>query len=950
MLGRKGMMTSSQINLALISLGSIGFWVGHGSAWAGGVELIELSLQQRGDRLALELDWQGTERSPLVNYRSSNEEFILEFNQTQIAPTAALALLPSFPDLGIESVSVQQTQDQVQLRIIPSDPLNLNHQQLHLQQQETPVPWQQRFEIWVSQPLPDPPPPVANGAPPPIDPSQPLNAPGSLTSSSTGSSDPNADPPPGIGGDNQPLGDPTPADPTLIGQASPERPLILTPSLEQNQLPDPSEDLSPEPRFEAPALEDLPDPTQTIPTLTESLLQPEPFLGELDPETILPPLQRDTLAPFPELRDPPEPVVTQPNELEDPGRSPVQRPMTRLFGFETGTTLQQGELALTLGGQSFGSPRPFANTEFGEFNRSNDFKVGFDLGITDRLQVSVGAEGKDDTLFRDLAAPGTGVSFIYQGIPAQVKWQFLESSRLDAAVVLGAQFPANTVPGRIDNQSLSENSDTRKILVTTDPELDTALMAEDRTIYTSVGLPISYQVSPRARLHVNPQVSFFPEEIPVTRIVGDVVAILNTPIGFEGQQLDYFGTVSGVGVGFDYTFSPALQFAADFTAILEGNNSASLNDETLLDRVPAWNVGLRMAPNSRLGVNLFFTNRFSPTTASPGNLLVQPRGDTALGLDVTYLPDLKGSYTLERRFSYPPADAFLSRLHNLPSSILPINSVIYQGSYGGTKNPMSGMMRVGLLDDLELLYRQSSYTADPDPESGTDSTLAIERDLVGRLALIPDRGRSGVAAAVSLGLLSYRTNDGATHAAIYTDLPFSFRNVQQNLELQLTPKVIAPTQSQGIRNLTGLSFGGTWKMSDRIQLFGEYTPVLVGSNQLVNQPVPGRLLSLFGRTPVYGAGVRGLFPSGNSLYALDLYVSNAAGDYGFQSLVGLPNGESQIGLKFSLLNGVPGLRQPDPSDDQATQPGPPLQNAADVVSSPGSTHVSDVLPLDPRLP
>ncbi|MEO0855167.1 MAG: hypothetical protein AAFY15_16925, partial [Cyanobacteria bacterium J06648_11] len=155
---------------------------------------------------------------------------------------------------------------------------------------------------------------------------------------------------------------------------------------------------------------------------TNSIFAPQPFFGTLSPDEIVPPLQLDSLTPFPdfpELIETAEVITYTPFEE---GLSPLERPLYQLFGFETANTLKRGELVLRAGGSSFNNPSDI-RVVFGDeqSNRSNDIRFSFDYGITDRIQFSLGAYGKDDTIFAGLISPESNLLFIYQGIPAQVK-------------------------------------------------------------------------------------------------------------------------------------------------------------------------------------------------------------------------------------------------------------------------------------------------------------------------------------------------------------------------------------------------------------------------------------------------------------------------------------------------------------------------------------------------
>ncbi|MFQ3583976.1 MAG: hypothetical protein SNJ85_03445 [Cyanobacteriota bacterium] len=669
-------------------------------------------------------------------------------------------------------------------------------------------------------------------------------------------------------------------------------PVILTPSLQQNQLPE----VLTEPAFSAPPLSDLPSANLNVPEIQDQLLQPQPFLGQLRDQDILPPLRRNTLVPFPELATPVALAETPLTSGEDRYRSPLERPMTRLFGFETATPLKQGELVLSAGGNSFGNPQDFRTVFSDVTNRSNDIRFGLDYGISDQLQFSLGAEGKDDTIFANLVAEDSGVSVIYQGIPAQVKWQVYEGEKLSSALVFSTQFPANTVPGNVINQSLSVNPSSRKVILTLDRNVNNALLAEDSSVYFSLAAPITYQWSPRIRLHANPQVSVFPDRIPVTNLRGNAGELVNAEIGFDGESLKYFGTVVGLGLGLDYDISRVLQFSADVTPILSGTNTlAPGGEDSLFVPKSVWNVGVRWTPNSRLGVNLYLTNRFGPLTASPANLLVQPGGDSGIGLDFVYLPDLIGAYSIAKRDTYPEPSAFLSGLNGFPSTTLPLDGVVYELAYG-SKARFTQTARWGVLDDLEIVTYRDTV--------GND-TFPIEVGLLGRLALVGDRGRPGVTAALSAGALGFEGTDGATDVALYADLPIGYRARSSAYSVGFTPKLLVPTEASGRGNTLGITLDGRWNLSESTQLLGSYTPILSGENQLLSGKIGERAQRPDGNVSLYSLGVRQMFQTDHSLYALDLYVGNTAGSYAQQGLLGLPNGENQVGLRLNILNGIP---------------------------------------------
>jgi uncharacterized protein YjbI with pentapeptide repeats len=651
--------------------------------------------------------------------------------------------------------------------------------------------------------------------------------------------------------------------------------------------------------------------SQSIPVINEAANSLQGNLSTQTPsqkKTEEPPSQSSGLSGLEERRTEdlqPQPLNT-PQIEDDPATttrpSPLERPPTRLFGFETGNSLLQKELVLQFGGVTYNNPDDFRDVLFGDGNRSNDAFVRVDYGITDDLQFTLGLAGKDDTIFSNLVGDQTSLQFIYGIIPAQIKWEVYDRDRFNAAIVGGVEFAAPFGP-------LFFTGD-REITFTTsanpvDPNRS-EFVAEDDSVYFSLATPVSYQLNEQTSFHLNPQVSFFPSSISARQTQGNSAALTGAGVGFDGDELDYYGTVFGIGFGVNYSLTPRIQFAAEVTPILTGLNSAgSGGDDSLFVARPVWSAGFKFAANSRVGANLYVTNRFGPIASAPSNILAQPGGDWGVGLDFTYLPDLTGSYELENRATYPEPEAFLSPLNGFPSTTLPINSVLYQLAFGSNLR-INPNVRIGLLDDLELAIN-FSY-ADNTEE------MPIEGSIFGRLALLPDTGRA-LSAAIDLGLTriaaTNRNLDPNTFL-LQADLPVTYRLPDLGLSFTATPKVLVPAQFQGLDSIFGLTLGATWSPFRNTQsplrntqFLAQVTPVLLGDNELQESSIPGRQIPLQGKAPIFNVGVRQLFPAGNSLYALDLYVGNSVGDYGLQGISALPDGDLQAGVRFNVLNGVP---------------------------------------------
>ncbi len=581
--------------------------------------------------------------------------------------------------------------------------------------------------------------------------------------------------------------------------------------------------------------------------------------------------------------------------------SALERPMWRLFGFETAYTLKQSEFVFQISGASYSAPNDFRLLESpgsGE-NRSNDTNIALTYGITDNVQIGIQSSGKDDTAFANLVRPNSSLQFFYGSISGQVKWRYYDQESLKAALVVGAEF-ASPVPALFSRGSHTITYATPGPRTVSDGGAGDEFKATDGSVYFSLGFPIAYQLSKELSLHLNPQVSFFPSNIPASTTSGSTANLIANNVGFNGSSLDYYGTVVGLGFGVNYAITPRLQFAADITPILTGRNSAGVtSDNSLFVRRLVWNAGIQFAPNSRTAFSLYATNRFGPSASAASNLLVQPNGDIGYGLQLSYLPDFSGTAKIERRASYPEPSAFLTYLDGLPSTTLPIYSTLYQFALG-TAGRYAPTIRFGLLDDFELALNLSSNNGDQ---------LPIELSALARLALVQDEGKDySFASTLGVGVtnLYRRTENLQSAVTLYFDLPTSYR-VNSKLTLTANPKVYVPAQFQGIQNILGLSLGAIYNITDTTQILGQYTPIFSGSNQLQSTNTSGQFqtVSYSGKTGIFNVGLRQLFPAGNSLYALDLYFTNSSGDYGLQGISAPIGGGTQVGIRFNVLNGVP---------------------------------------------
>ncbi len=595
-------------------------------------------------------------------------------------------------------------------------------------------------------------------------------------------------------------------------------------------------------------------------------------------------------------------VADESNLNEQKKLTAFERPLFRLFGFETANTLKQSEFIFNISGTTYNTPNDFRLFESpgSEENRSNDTNIGFTYGISDDIQFSFQLAGKDDAAFANLVRPNSSLQFFNGTSAGQIKWKYYDDESLKAALVVGLEFSSPVALFSRGNRTI--NFSTPGPRQASDGGGGNQFTATDNSVYFSLALPITYQATNQLSFSLNPQVSFFPSSIPASTISGSTSSLIANNVGFDGSSLqNYYGTVVGLGLGVNYMLTPRLQFAADVTPILSGRNSAGVTDGSLFIQRVVWNAGLQFAPNNRTALSFYATNRFGPSASSASNLLVQPNGDVGYGFQFSYLPDFADLYKIERREIYSPPSTFLSYLNGLPSTTLPVYSTLYQLSFG-TNGRVNPSVRFGLLDDLELAVSFSSNNT---------KSLPLELSAIARLAIVQDNGENYTfASTLGLGITNLYVSDPLL-VTLYFDIPTSYR-LTSALTLTATPKLVVPAQFAGQSNILGLTLGGIYNITDTTQIMGEYTPIFSGSNQLTNVDrfsLDPNASPYSGKTNIFNIGVRQLFPSGNSLYAVDLYFTNSSSDYGLQGISAIANGGKQVGIRFSVLNGVPEPRK-----------------------------------------
>ncbi|MEO0356016.1 MAG: hypothetical protein AAF268_14440, partial [Cyanobacteria bacterium P01_A01_bin.3] len=679
----------------------------------------------------------------------------------------------------------------------------------------------------------------------------------------------------------------------------------------QNSTPQPVE-TTPIPRTPAPTpvsepADDLPgSEIESLPSAGEAadlqgqLLTPQPFFGQLDPDQIFAPIQLDSVAPFPGV-----PFLTQeePNFVFAPFRtdfSPLERPQYRLFNFETASTLRQQELVLRAG-TTIGSGADNCDDD----DASCGMRIGVDYGIRDDLLFSFDLSLQEGATIPGITGGNSEARFSFNSISTQIKWQAFSNERVSFAPTLGLLVGP------------------QRSIVFSPANTDARVEADDTSVVAGLALPVSITLGEVNRFTINPQVSFFPGSLSDIDVTGNPNDLVGRN-GFNGDSLDYYGTVVGIGLGFDRSFSQYFKFAANYTFIVAGSNSLDNGSDSLFVPRGVWDAGFRWTPNSRTSLDLYLTNRFS-NTASPASLLAAADGDISVGLDFSFLPDVGNDYPIEIRNRYPATYHFLSASTGFPAATLPIGSIVYETVFG-SPGRVAGTVRYGLLDDLELVALGSS--------NGTDQ-FRSEAGLLFRYALLRDLGDNDVSASFTFGLQNLF---GDPDVALYTDVPAAFALFDDRLLVTVAPKGAVPVQGNAFDAIGGISTGINWTIIDRTQLWGQWTPTF-GEN-LLDDGNSDEFADLDGTRQLFTVGVRQIFPSGNSTFALDFFYSNSAGEYGVQGLTALPDGDTRLGARFSILNGVPWQTREAQAEEAAAEE-VILADATEVEADADEASVTD---------
>lgn len=410
-----------------------------------------------------------------------------------------------------------------------------------------------------------------------------------------------------------------------------------------------------------------------------------------------------------------------------------------------------------------------------------------------------------------------------------------------------------------DNLSLGLSGSLELLQILTTPGLlnPTSETITGDHIAGTLQVPLSYAFNPQLQLHFTPGVAFYPE------------AINNTP---------FFGTILNLGAGLNWQPLEQVNLFADLNLPLSGGNTISSQDSSILRRL-VWSAGLRYLVNPNVGLDLYATNAFGTTPATRFLAFVPDGDQTAIGVNLNYTPDFGQGYASSFRkgpavqLGQRDAALLLDGLSLTTADTLLPGMLRLRGGLGAG----DGLnIAYGLTNDfqVELIGEQLREGKDLNSDTygpGFKLGPAIKLRFLDQVQGDP----FSLGLKVALGLDLFSTDRIGLFSA---ELPFLYR-LSPQVALSFNPKAA----SVNGRSLAGTGLGINYALSKDLQLIGEFTPLFTG------------------QTSVWSAGAR--YFNADLGLGVDVYGSNAIGQYTLGGLVAQSNGGTSVGFNLHWLFG-----------------------------------------------
>ncbi len=603
--------------------------------------------------------------------------------------------------------------------------------------------------------------------------------------------------------------------------------------------------------------------------------------------------------------------------------SPLETVLLATQGLESGALLQPGQFIQTQSFRAYNS-----NSTSSIENLANTFT----LGVGRDVELTLGLQGN--------STPGTTGAYQVE----RPTTGFLDGS-----------FQQYTLQGKI---KLADNPDFKSSLIVsanvgqnnltylTPPQFRQGCgLAFDPLTGAIVCIPISTPLPPVPPINQSYGTSIIPSlELPMTWVQGTQSSLtLNPKLAFlsggnggfvaaNPRAEGSFGPIGAIGLGGTFKLSERLQFSANITPILFGNNGiAPASGEPVSTTV--YNAGLRYLVNPRLGVDLFASNSYGGTGL--GAIMARP-DDLGLGMGVSYVPDrlltaeLPANQRLDKSFDLSVAQEQQRRFTRGGLDLFDGGTLPEGESYTQIKGGSGGLtvaFRTGLLDDLEAGYFLNFSSSNVDESEGglstkirfvnqsqTDPVTMSGVFTIGRTSsrflnflngdpnsvnttVDPLGGATGDRGPFEPNLFGlFAPRPGET---LILSLSAPIQHQGKEFSWWFTPK-LAYIQQAPNSTLAGITLGGSIKLSANLELLGEVTPVLSAPNVLLN--------NLRDQAIPWNIGLRWSLDDLHSdlttfrATSIDFYMTNALGLSPYQSMrVLADNGVSfGVGLNFPM--------------------------------------------------
>lgn len=518
-------------------------------------------------------------------------------------------------------------------------------------------------------------------------------------------------------------------------------------------------------------------------------------------------------------------------------RSPLQEQPTKLHNLETANQLKKGAVQ---GEAGFLQVLPTDDSLSGTGLQT--YQVDIDWGVTDNFQIGFTGDIFDDYAKCETRGNCGDLTTVSYG--TKLKYRLINSERLAVGVMGTAQLLNLTASSELfDNPS--PNSSRGNFSVT-------------RPV-GALQFPATYNVSRNLQLHLTPGVVFFPETI---------------------RGANFFGTFFNIGTGFSWQTSERLNLFGNIQAPFgSGGNTFNSKDRSI-SRQLLWTLGVDYAVNPRMGAEVYATNSYG-TTPTTGLLAFFPDGDEfQVGIRFKHVIDFGQGYAAnfdnrpQAPLSYRDQTLLFDGFTLASANTLPTGKFQVRGGLG-THGSASFALAYGLTNDAQLELMVDQFGASDRISAQDVSGSGVKIGGAMKLRFLNQAQGDSLSLGFKLAGISETTFKGQSlTGSLYTELPISYQLSPQT-SISINPK----GGFFGKVSRIGVGFGVNQALSDKLQLIGEYTPILSEGRD------------------VWSTGLRFLPQAG---LAFDVFASNAIGQGGLGTVTAEPDTNFGVSINWGI--------------------------------------------------